>query len=359
MDTRKPHAKKGAVVSELLPEEIKRYINEDLRPALEELEGDQRRRQRWVVIAAGVMTTAAIVGLAGYLMSLQGAPMGWVDWAVALGIVGLTGGVLHLCFYGLLVRGREEEFSERVLRPLLEYQYGEVKVVEERREQERMLKEELCQWSVDRFGGGELYEVQRDSRPVGIQEVEATMRVRLGGEKRPQEKSCYQLRGWVMARRWAVKGADDVVVSVMPRGGGEERREVKTLDGEVLEARSAGGLAVVPWSPERAEEAMRPLHLPHVEFDDLCEVWTNDVAAARGLIGEPMVEALSRAAKMWRHAEGRGYFHLLISGGQVMLWWPRVTTVAEVRFLDLGEQTEWLVEWARDIGAAARILDAA
>ena len=345
-------------MTDLLPRDIKGYINETLRPALEGLDASHRRARKKVMVGAAGVTTAALLGLMWYMARVQG-PMGWVDWAVAIGVVVGAAVVSQLLFYGWVVRGKDRELSQEVLAPLLEHIHGPVGELEGRRRWQEEVKEALCQWPVDRFVSRQGFRVGGGGEEKRLAEVAATMRVRVDEGER-KEKSCHQIHGWVMEGRLSEgEGWEDVVVAITPRPGAEEWREVETLGGEALEVRAAGVLAVVPWVAERASEPMRPLRLPHVEFDDRCEVWTNDVAAARGLMGDAMIEAISRAAALWGRAEGQGYFEVVIKGGRIYVWWPRVTTVSQVRFLELADQVEWLVEWARDIGAGARILDAA
>ncbi len=351
--------------------DLRDHIRDELVPRIEQLRATHQTRSRIFYVSAVISTVVvlAALGVGGYLFEITEVTT--LGFAIAVAVVLIYGAGLHGVFHLLFVRGVRREYVDDVVAPLVEQLQPGVEYERDRPITDQQFESStIAQVPVVQFECQESFRVDLDTTRVRFSEVEAIGRGRKEGESFARKRNCFALRGLFFIARLSqpVRGTTVLFPTLRRFSNAEElpRLVDSGADHEPL-VRPGANWPHVQWSPDAHDEPMAPVTVPDPEFHQLFDVYSTDVASARGLLRTPVVQRLKEVHSAFgagvqgiqeMHTGGRDYFVLTARGEQLFVGRPSVRTFDEMRRFDVAQQTQLLVQLAADVRLSLELIEA-
>ncbi len=351
--------------------DIKEYINQELLPRIKEMRSTHNRRSRLFYVSAVISTALVLVmlGVGGYLYDIDGVAT--VEFGAVVAIIVAYGAMLHGAFHFVFVRGVRQQYVEDIVAPIVDHiRPG----IEYRGEGGLSLDEfedtAIAQLPVDDFRSRDLFEARIDNGQISFSEVEAACRVRKQEQNFARKQICYVLRGLFFSARLDRSFEGTTVIQPTLRRFSNTDELPRADAGSELQnptVRPAAGWPHVDWTPENHPEPIGEVSIPDPEFHHLFDVYSTAIPEARNLFRPMVVERFKEIHSVWRsdvhrapvtRVEGQGHFIAVIRDDQVFLARPMPRTIAEMRSFEAREQTELLVQFARDVRLGMELIEA-
>lgn len=342
--------------------DIKQYVNRELLPRIENLKATREHKTRLFYVSAVASTAVvlAMLAVAGYTLEID--EVATVEFGVAIGVIVAYGLALHGVFHVLFVKDARREYVERVVAPLVSRLRPDIDYeLEESISRRDFQDSAIAQVPIQRFDSRDRFDVELPGVRIRCSELQAQTRVREADRSFGLKKRCYLLRGLFFAARvdQSFDGTTVIFPTLRRFTNVDELPRVDVPGGEPDPVvRPAADWPHLEWMPEHHPEPMREVNLPDPEFHHLFDCYTTAVGESRDLLRPPVVERIKSVYSVWKsdvhrspvtRTAGQGHFILVIRGDHVYLGRPMPRKLSEMRAFDAADQTEYLVQFSRDL----------
>lgn len=351
--------------------DLKEFINAELLPRIETMKEVRGRRRRLFFVSALISTVVAVGVVGGYGMHTGVDEIAIWEFGIVLAAVIVYGAALHGVFHLVFVRGARREYVDAIVAPLVDRVRSGVDHRPDAAISKTSFEDSaLAQLSVDGFESRDLFSARVDGGRIEFSELEVRSRVRKQGDKFAPKRTCFVLRGLFFSASVdaGAPGATTVVSPTLRRfSNADELPRIQVDDADIAPVvRPAEDWPHIDWTPELFDEPMGPVTIPDPEFGAAFDVYSTDIAGARAMFGPSVVERLKTVYEIWRsgvhrtaatEANGAGYFILLVRDGHVYLARPMPRKFVEIRAFSPRQQTEILLQFARDIRLGIELIE--
>lgn len=350
--------------------DIKQFINREIRPRIERIRSVREERGRLFYLSAIGSTIFVVASLAVAGINLRVETFSAVEFGVATGVVVAYGVALHGLFHLLFVNGARREWVDEIAAPVVDRLHpGVDHRPDDAMDRNEFTESAIPQFPVDQFESRDLFEATIDEGSLRFSEVVASRRVRRPGGPFWRRETCFFLRGLLFSARMKRRfRGTTVIIPAIPDSQLDAlpRIEVPHQKPDPL-VRPAEGLPHIHWQPEYHGEPMGEVSVPDPEFRHLFDVHTTDISEARGLLRPPLVEKLKATWSVLHsdvhrtpatRATGQGHFMVVLQAGRLHLVRPMPRSLDEIRGFPPREQTELLVQFARDVRMSIELVEA-
>lgn len=350
--------------------DIRAYINEQLRPRIEQLRTNHQTKSRVFYVSAVISTVVvvALLGVAGTIFDVT--RVGTLQFVAAVAVVVVYGLALHGVFHLLFVRGARQHYVETVVAGLIEQIHPGVDYDGEQSiSQSDFEQGAIAQLPIADFDGYEQFRGDLQGAQVRFGAVDAICRGRKEGQKFARKQDCFLLRGlFFVAQLQSAPRGTTVVFPTLRRftNADELPRIVDTGADHKAVVRPAAGWPHVQWSPQLHHEPMGEVTLPDPEFHHRFDVYSTHIGEARALLRPPVVERLKTVHQVWSsdvhrapiaRVEGQGFFMVVVRDGRLFVGRPTVRSVEEISRFELAQQIELLVQFGADVRLGLELVE--
>ncbi len=350
--------------------DLKAFINRELLPRIKALNAE-REQKAWVFKIAALGSTIAVVitlGLAGVLFEIDEVLS--VEFAASLAVVVLFGIGLHGVFHLVFVRGATQRYVEDVVAPLVDHVRPGVEFnAREGIEVREFEQSKIAQLPLERFESRGVFSVRTDGAMLRFGEVDASCRVKKEGERFGIRRTCFVARGlfFVAHLDESVRGTTVITPTLRRFVNADKLPRVRAPGADKNPpVRPAEDWPTVSWVQQNHDEPVAPVTVPDPEFHAHFDVWSTDIAQARQMLRPTVLECLKKVHTVWHsdahrtamtRTSGQGYFVLVLRDDRVFLSRAMPRKLVEIRAFEPGDQAELLLQYARDIRLATKLID--
>ena len=350
--------------------EIKDFINRRLLPTIEEMKSNHEDKSRLFFVSAVTSTVILLATLGGAGWALEIDDFAAVEFGVAVGVIVFYGLALHGIFHFVFVRGVHEEYTDAVVAPLVDQLRPGIDYwADEEFSQRDFEQSAIAQLPLDDFESRDIFETALGDVDLRFSEIAASTRVRKEDQQFAMKRTCFWLRGLLFEA--TLPRSFDTTIVVIPTlrlfSNADElpKIEASRLD-ENPTVRPAAGWPHLDWRPENHGEPAGEVTVPDPEFHHLFDAYSTDIAEARSLLRPLFTKRLKEVYSVWKsdvhrtpltRLPGQGHFILVIRDDRLYVGRPMPRKIGEIRAFDARQQTELLVQMARDIQLSIDLID--